>query len=264
MSDVADVASAVGGGSSGPTVALLGSGEFEPWTEDADRWLLERATGDGTVLILPAASAPEGDAVFDSWANMGLTHYGRLGIPAQVVPLKTRADADRSDLASLLDSASVAFFSGGNPAYLAAALSGSRFWSELLRQMDRGLAYAGCSAGIACLGEVAPDSTVTDVQKGEIWRPGLRLFPKTWFGPHWDALDTYLPGLRAVITAAVPPDCRLLAIDERTAVVGDGTRWRVMGMGAAHLYAGGSWEDHPAGKEFDAALLPRGVGQPSA
>ena len=79
----------------GWSFALLGSGEFEPWTEDVDRWLLDRATGDGTVLILPAASAPEGDSVFEMWANMGLTHYGRLGIPAEVVPLKRRKDAER-------------------------------------------------------------------------------------------------------------------------------------------------------------------------
>ena len=39
-------------GSHRPSVALLGSGEFEPWTDDVDHWLLDRATGDGTVLIL--------------------------------------------------------------------------------------------------------------------------------------------------------------------------------------------------------------------
>ena len=33
----------------GLSFALLGSGEFEPWTEDVDRWLLDRATGNGTV-----------------------------------------------------------------------------------------------------------------------------------------------------------------------------------------------------------------------
>jgi hypothetical protein len=37
--------------------ALLGSGEFLPWTSEVDDWVLERATGEG-VLILPTASAP--------------------------------------------------------------------------------------------------------------------------------------------------------------------------------------------------------------
>ena len=82
-------------------IALLGSGEFEPWTEPVDRWLLDRATGDGTVLILPTASAPEGDRVFTMWADMGLAHYGRLGIASEVVPMKTREDADRPEFAVL-------------------------------------------------------------------------------------------------------------------------------------------------------------------
>ena len=59
--------------------ALLGSGEFEPWTEEVDRWLLERTTGSGRVLILPTASAPEGDAIFNQWGDMGLEHYGSWG-----------------------------------------------------------------------------------------------------------------------------------------------------------------------------------------
>jgi cyanophycinase len=236
--------------------ALLGSGEFEPWTEQADRWLLERATGGGGVLILPAASAPEGDQVFDMWADMGLTHYQRLGIPAEVVLLKTRSDADDPAFVSKLESASVAYFSGGNPAYLAQTLSGSAFWEELLRQVGRGMAYAGCSAGVACLGELAPDSSVQDFTQ-DLWRPGLRLFPGFSFGPHWDALDTYVPGLRDIIVAAIPQGQQLLGIDEHTAMVGDGNDWTVHGSGGAHLRLDeGAWKEFGAGTSFSLSLLP--------
>jgi hypothetical protein len=37
------------------TFALLGSGEFEPWSAAVDRWALGEAEGDGRVLILPTA-----------------------------------------------------------------------------------------------------------------------------------------------------------------------------------------------------------------
>ena len=37
--------------------AFLGSGEFQPWHEGIDRWLLDRADGDGSVLVVPTASA---------------------------------------------------------------------------------------------------------------------------------------------------------------------------------------------------------------
>jgi cyanophycinase len=236
---------------------LLGSGEFLPWADAVDRQLLDRATGDGTVLILPAASAPEGDDVFDRWAEMGLTHYRGLGISATVVPLKNRADADRPELADLLGMASMVFFSGGNPAYLAEILDGSRFWDAVVAGMRRGLAYGGCSAGVACLGEMAPDITALSASSNRFWRPGLRLFSNTYFGPHWDTLENHVRGLQRFWISSVPPDGRLLAIDEWTAVVGDGVDWIVVGSGAAHLLEAGRWSDHPAGTSFRADLASR-------
>jgi cyanophycinase len=237
--------------------ALLGSGEFLPWTSEVDAWVLERATGE-VVLILPTASAPEGDRVFDRWGGMGLAHYEAAGVPAEVVPLKTRADALNHDLAAKVDDAAVVYFSGGNPAFLAATLMHSPFWEAVLRGLDRGMAYAGCSAGIACLGEVAPDSTSNDPTSAHFWRPGLGLFPKTYFGPHWDALDVYVPGLRQTIIASIPGDSRLLAIDEDTAVVGDGTEWTVIGAGQAAVLDAGQWSEHPAGTSFTEPLSADG------
>jgi cyanophycinase len=239
------------------TFGLLGSGEFLPWAEAVDRQLLGRATGDGTVLILPAASAPEGDDVFDRWADMGLTHYRGLGIPAVVVPLKTREDADRPELVDMLGLASMVFFSGGNPAYLAGILIGSTFWDALVAAMGRGLAYGGCSAGVACLGEVAPDIAALAASSKSIWRPGLRLFPDAYLSPHWDALEKHVRGLQRYWISSVPADGRLMAIDEWTAVVGDGAAWTVMGSGAAHLLEAGRWSDHPAGSSFRADLTAR-------
>ena len=236
------------------SIALLGSGEFEPWTEQVDRWLLARAAGDGTVLILPTASAPEGDAVFDRWAEMGLLHYTRLGIPAEVLPVKSREDADRPELAAKLASASMAYFSGGNPAYLAGVLRGSLFWKEVLGAARRGMAYTGCSAGIACLGERAVDSAAHMRGDPDIWKPGLRMFPGVHFGPHWDALDRFVPGLQAMFIAAVPNEQALLAIDERTAMVGDGVNWRVMGEGAASIHRDGEWRTFPSGVSFTEPL----------
>jgi cyanophycinase len=218
-----------------PTFALLGSGEFEPWTREIDRRLLAEATGDGSILILPTASAPEGDEVFDRWGRMGLAHYEDAGIAAEVVPLKTRDDAQRTALAAAVERASAVFFSGGNPAYLAGVLSGTRFWAAVLDGLERGMAYAGCSAGIASLGRTAPDSSALDPSGDGMWKPGLGFFPNLSLAPHWDALDRFAPGLRDVIVSSVTPGGRLLAIDERTAVVGRDGDWTVVGTGGAEL-----------------------------
>jgi cyanophycinase len=236
-------------------VGLLGSGEFEPWAEEVDRRLLAEAR-EGPVLVLPTASAPEGEEVFDRWARLGLDHYGRQGIEAELLPVRIREDAEQPTLADRIGEAAMVFFSGGNPSYLASALSGTRVWRAILEGMGAGLAYAGCSAGAAALGV-----RTTWRHHRDPLGPGLRLFPGTNFAPHWDAIDRYRPGQRERITAALGGDARLIGIDERTALVGDGSRWLVLGSAAVHVLNGGRWEEHPAGSRFDLDLRSPGPGK---
>jgi cyanophycinase len=232
------------------TFAFLGAGEFEPWSEVVDRWVLERTDGDGRVLILPTASAPEGDQVFDSWASKGLQHYGRLGVDAEVVPIKTREDADDPANVARLERASAVYFSGGNPYHLATVLQGSAFCREMYSSMDRGLAYVGCSAGVACLTETTYDTAVEDLTTGEIWKPGLGYVHRMLFAPHWDIVDDWFPGAREYIAASLEPGQTLVAIDEGTAMVGDGAEWSVLGGARVHLLCDGEWTEHPSGDTF--------------
>ena len=233
--------------------ALMGSGEFESWHDDVDGWLLEHSDGDGSVLIVPTASAREGNEVFEGWANKGLQHYARSGIVARVLPIRTREDADRPEFVDELSSASVVFFSGGNPWYLAETLRDSAFCRVMLARLGEGLAYAGCSAGVACLSELTFDSDTEDF--GDVFKPGLGFVRRTMFGPHWDMIDTWIPGARAFITDAVPDGERLVAIDEETAMVGDGSSWSVAGRSGVHIWEGGSWVDHATGDTFSLELM---------
>jgi cyanophycinase len=233
--------------------AFMGSGEFEPWHDDVDRWLLERADGDGTVLILPTASAREGDEVFEGWATKGLRHYERLGAAASVVPIRSREDADRREFVDALSSASVVFFSGGNPWYLAETLRGSAFCEVMIQRLAEGLAYAGCSAGVACLSEMTFDSDTEDFE--QVFKPGLGFVRRTLFGPHWDMIDTWIPGAREFITDSVPEGGRLVAIDEETAMVGDGSSWSVTGRSGVHVWENGNWSDHVTGDGFSLELM---------
>ena len=146
-----------------------------PRTSTGGRWSRPPATAPSSSCPRPAPR----DAVFDMWADMGLKHFGRLRIPAEVVPLKTREDAERPETAARLATASLAYFSGGNPAYLATMLLGTPFWSELLAAVGRGMGYTGCSAGIACLGELAVDSAAHMRGETDLWKPGLRMFHRS-------------------------------------------------------------------------------------
>jgi len=232
--------------------ALLGSGEFEPWSEVADRWLFDASTGDGRVVIAPTASSREGDDVFDGWGRKGLEHFGRLGIAAEVLEVRTHEDADRADLAARLDDASVVYFSGGNPAHLAEVLKDTAVCSALMRGLGRGMGYAGCSAGIACLTETTFDSDSDDFEA--IFKPGLGIVRGAMFGPHWDMIDTWVPGATEFIVSSVTDGDVFIGIDERTAMLGDGERWLVRGHGGVHVRSDGTFTRYGDGERFDLRL----------
>ena len=234
-------------------MALLGAGEFDPWSEPVERWLLERSRNpEGPVLVAPTAAAHEGDESFEAWAAKGLEHYAATGVPAEVLPLRSREDAHRDDVVLRLDDASMIFFSGGNPARLTEAVNDTPFWAALTAAMREGLPYAGCSAGVACLTEVTYDSDVQDFDS--IWAPGLGYVRQTLFGPHWNILDTWIPGATDFIAGSVKPGQTFVGLDEDTAMVGDGGTWEVIGSAKIHAMRDGEWNRYGHGDTFDLRL----------
>jgi cyanophycinase len=235
------------------SIAFLGSGEFDPWSEPVERWLLARSRNPGgPVLVAPTAAAHEGDASFDGWAAKGLEHYQALGIPAEVLPLKTREDAHREELVARIGDASMVFFSGGNPARLTQVVGGTPFWEALVMAFWSGLPYAGCSAGVACLTEVTYDSDSQELDS--VWAAGLGFVRDALFGPHWDIVDTWIPGATEFIVSSVKPGHTFVGLDEDTAMVGDGTRWEVMGRSKVHVMREAEWTRHADGERFELPL----------
>ena len=203
---------------------LLGSGEFEPWSAEVEAGALDGAVGDGSVAILPSASAAEGDEVFDRWGRMGLDHYAASGVPARVVPVKAREDAMRDDLAAQVERASMIYFSGGKPSRLADILRDTPLLDAIRRAIDRGAVYAGCSAGAM----VASRERDAEGRRGTAWLFGLGLVPHVSFGVHWDRAAR-VPGVQWWLTSRLPEDTWFVGIDEQTAIHGDGLTWTVHG-----------------------------------
>jgi cyanophycinase-like exopeptidase len=233
--------------------AFLGSGEFDPWSEPAERWLLGRSRNpDGPVLVAPTAAAHEGDESYDGWANKGLEHYRSLGVPAEVLPLKTRDDAVRDDVIARLDDASAIFFSGGNPARLTQVVLGTPFWDALDAAVRDGLPYAGCSAGVAYLTEMTYDSDSQDLDS--VWAPGMNYVREALFAPHWDIVDTWIPRATEFIAGSVKPGQTFIALDEETAMLGDGRSWRVIGTAKIHVLRDGEWSRYADGDAFELPL----------
>ncbi len=217
--------------------ALLGSGEFLPWAREVDSWAAEHASAPSDrALILPTASAPEGDDVFDNWAGMGAKHFTSIGLAPVVLPLKTRADASRAELVDQVAGARYIFFSGGNPGYLATTLRETPFWDAVLDAIAHGTAFGGCSAGATAVGANAPDVTSSTVSMDDlIFVPGLPLFTRAVLPTHFDMVESFFPGLREFILDTRPPDNYLFGIDEDTAACGDGETWTVMGKRAVTI-----------------------------
>ena len=235
-----------------PRFLLLGSGEFEPWSSDVEARTLADATGDGSVLIAPTASASEGDHVFDRWAQMGLRHYAADGVPAEVLPVKTREDAFRDDVVARVGSASMIYFSGGKPAKLAGVLRDSPLLSAILRAMERGAVYAGCSAGAM----VASRERDAEGRRGTSWLFGLGLVPHVSFGVHWDRAAR-IPGAQWWMTSRVPEDTWFVGIDEQTAILGDGTTWTVHGRRTVTLRGVDGSSTVRAGERFVTPAMER-------
>ena len=104
------------------TFLLMGSGEFEPWSNEIEAAALDGRTG--PVAVLPTASSTEGEDVFGRWGRMALEHYATAGIDARLVPVKTREDAELEEHARALQGISMVFFSGGKPQHLAERSTG--------------------------------------------------------------------------------------------------------------------------------------------
>ncbi|HVL89480.1 MAG TPA: Type 1 glutamine amidotransferase-like domain-containing protein [Actinomycetota bacterium] len=231
-------------------LALLGSGEFEPWAAEVDRRLLEHGTGSGGVLLFATASAPDGEPVYSAWLRKGSDHYASLGVPVAVADVRTREDARDPAVAGAVAAASLIFFSGGNPAYLATVVRDTPLWSAIAEALERGAAFAGCSAGACLAGDLAPESVTADADAVR-WVPALGMLPGTLVVPHWDVLDVYRPGQRTALVNGHARGRTVLGIDEFTAaVIADGV-WRVAGEGQVLVQRDVRWRRFSSGAPFD-------------
>ena len=184
-------------------IALLGSGEFEPWARPVDKWCADQVTATSNrALVVPTASAPEGDAVFHRWGQMGIDHYEAIGFAPEVLELRTRDNAMKKELVDAVDGARIIFFSGGNPGYLAETVIDTPFWDAVvIAVMSGATSLGGCSAGAAFLGATAPYVAGDSLDH---WTDGTKLVARAYVMPHFDMVDTYMPGLKNMLLEMKP------------------------------------------------------------
>ena len=233
-------------------VALVGAGEFLPQMAALDRELLaaiDRARP--RVAILPTASAPDGEAVFRRWADMGSDHFAALG--AEVEQVLIRSIEEAADLAALqaIGEADLVYLSGGHPAFLRRVLALSPLGAAIRSANARGAIIAGCSAGAMVLATCQPE-----FRRGRFhwplpwplrWGEGLGLVAGVAVVPHYDAWPEPVTALMAL---QAPKGIVVLGIDEDTAVVGRDGAWQVHGRARVTVWRGRHRERFRAGEAF--------------
>jgi cyanophycinase len=217
-------------------VALIGAGEFLPGMAAFDRDLLASiGRARPRVVILPAASAPDGEAIFRRWADLGTGHFAGLGAEVEPVLIRTREEAADEGAAQAIGEADLIYLSGGQPRHLRSVLAGTRVGAAIWEAHARGAVIAGCSAGAMILAARQPEFRRWLLPWPLRWSDGLGLVDGVAILPHYDAWPEPVVALMAL---QAPRRVTVLGIDEDTAIFGRDGAWQVHGGGRVTVWRG--------------------------
>jgi len=200
-------------------LALHGGGEFQRGSEIGDRRLVVAAGGaDARVIVVPAAAAREHPEMA---ARGGVQWFKQIGAQAEAVMVVDARSAKDATLVAVIDSATLIYLPGGDPALLVETLRGSPAWQAIAKAYERGVSIGGASAGAMALGRQMGNPRTGGLIDG------LGLIPIVTL-PHFRAerID-WARALRGQLDRAT----RLFGIAERTSAIWDGSRWNVWGLG---------------------------------
>lgn len=223
-------------------LALVGSGEFLPSTEDVDRSLLSFDDLSPRVAIVPTAAGLEGPASIERWMNLGVAHYESMGAQPIPIPAIDSTSANDPELAALISGADLIYFSGGDPLYVTNTMRSSLVWAAVLRAWQNGSSLAGCSAGAMMMG------SVTASPRSEGLHDGLGVFRRLCVIPHFDRIDRFRPGMADQVVQAAPAGTVVIGVDEHTGLVHDGAAWTVRGQQTVSVFEEGERTVYDAGE----------------
>lgn len=229
-------------------MALIGAGEFLPGMEAFDRVLLEGiARLRPRVAIVPTASAPDGEAVFRGWADMGRAHFAALGAEVEAVLVRTPEEGADAGALQAIGEADLIYFSGGKPNHLRTVLAQSPLGAAVHTAHARGAAIAGCSAGAMALAGAQVAFRRRMLPWPIRWSAGSAVVPGIAVLPHYDA---WPETLMALIALQAPRGLAVLGIDEDTAIMSRDGTWEVHGRARVTVWRGRHRERFREGETF--------------
>lgn len=180
------------------------------------REAFNRAGGaEGRWVIVPTASSREdaGTEYATAFAHLGLK------VPARILPLHSRAQANHPDHAHAVREASGVFFTGGNQVRLSATLGGTAVEQAALAAFAAGTVMAGSSAGTAILSAVMlafGKEGATPRQGQAQFVPGLGFTRRIIFDQHFQQRNRWG---RLLFAVSNHPGLLGVGVDENTAAI---------------------------------------------
>jgi cyanophycinase len=227
-------------------ILLAGGAEFGGRMAEADVRAIELAGGaDARISIVPTAAAPDNN--HERAGRNGVRWFESLGARnVTALPLTDRASAESLAVAAALRESRLIYLLGGFPHYLGQTLLGSASWQAIIAAHQAGAVVAGSSAGAMVLCQYYYNPESKHLAEGLGMLPNACILPHhNTFGKSW-----------AAQLAALLPSSILIGIDERTAMLDDGSTgaWQVYGQGAATVYRGGLATVYRSGEQFELQL----------
>ena len=236
-------------------LALVGSGEYLPEMAELEGNLLRSGMERGKLnrfVQLPLAAGRESQDRLRFWQELGATQAERLDSEQVFLPIYTREDAMREDLAAEIDNAGLIYISGGDPSYLATSLSGTPVWEAIESNWRAGSALAGCSAGAMALSADIPNFR----KQSAPGTPGLNVLPTLRTIPHYNKFFGWIPDSAAKLMVRAPEGVSVIGVDELTAAVAGldeetavtPPKFKVFGIGAVHVLKGSATHKYHHGE----------------
>jgi cyanophycinase len=213
---------------------VIGGHESKEGERAILREIARRVDGGKLVIATVASHAPEG--YFESYVQ----GFEGLGVGELVeLYVEDRAEAMQKDKIRMLDDAAGVFFSGGDQLRITSQIGDTPIYRRLLEIHASGGVIAGTSAGASVMSEtmLVKGPSRESYRVGDLrMAPGLGLIRDVIIDQHFAERGRIGRLLGAV---AQNPRELGLGIDEDTAMVLEGTRFRVVGSGAVYVVDGG-------------------------
>ena len=222
---------------SGRRGCLIIIGGHEDRSPDGERRILKEVArlvkGGKLVLATVASHKPEG--YFEEYQRA----FADLGIGELVeLYVEDRAEAHSAEKLDVLDDAAGVFFSGGDQLRITSQIGDTAIEAKVRRLWERGGVIAGTSAGASVMSEtmLVKGSSAETHRIGDLhMAPGLGLMRDVIIDQHFAERGRFG---RLIGAVAHNPRVLGIGIDEDTAAVVEGDRFRVAGSGAVYIVDG--------------------------